>query len=330
VSGALLLFVLAGTVLIAAGTVLARAGEEISQATGIGRVWIGAVLIAAATSLPELATDVSAVRLGAPDLATGDLFGSSMANMLILAAVDLAWRRRQLLRQAALDNILLASLAIVLNVMAAIFVLTRPQHHVLGVAPESLALVAAYLAGVRAVYRHGNRPGSRGEGTTPRAGRRLRRALVRFGLAAAVTLGAAPPFAAAAQAIAEISGLGSTFVGTFLVGISTSLPELVAAVAAVRMRAFDLAVGNLFGSNAFNMAIFLAMDLATPAPIFAALDAGHALGACSAVLLMALGVAAIVYRAERRFALLEPDSVLMIAFYAASAWILYSRVGGAD
>jgi cation:H+ antiporter len=325
---AVFLFLVTGAVLIAAGTMLARAGEEISQATGLGRVWIGAVLVAAATSLPELATDVSAVRLGAPDLGAGDLFGSSMANMLVLATLDLVWRRRQLLRQAALDNTLLASLAIVLNAMAAIFVLARPQHHVLGVAPESVALVAAYLAGLRAVHRHGNHVAGPSRRSVRWTGRRLRGPLLRFALAAAVTLGAAPPFAAAAQEIAEISGLGSTFVGTFLVGVSTSLPELVAAVAAVRMGALDLAVANLFGSNAFNMAIFLAMDLADPKPIFAALDPSHAIGASSALLLMALGVAAIVYRAERRFALLEPDSVLMIAFYAAGAWILYARSGG--
>jgi cation:H+ antiporter len=329
VSAALLVFAATGALLIAAGAALARAGEQISRATGVGRVWIGAVLIAAATSLPELATDVSAVRLGAPDLAAGDLFGSSMANMLILAAVDLAFRRRQLLRQAALDNALLASLAIVLNALGAIFVLARPRHHLLGVAPESLLLVAVYLAGVRAVYRHGRRlaPGSEKPARADR--QRLRGASLRFGVAALVTFGAAPPFAASAQAVAELSGLGSTFVGAFLVGLATSLPELVAAVAAVRLGAFDLAVGNLFGSNAFNMAIFLAMDLAAPEPIFAALDPDHALVAASAVLLMALGVAAMVYRAERRFGLLEPDSLLMVAFYAASAWMLYARSGAA-
>jgi cation:H+ antiporter len=140
--------------------------------------------------------------------------------------------------------------------------------------------------------------------------------------------GAAPPFASSAQAIAELSGLGAIFVGAFLVGLSTSLPELVTAIAAARLGAFDLAVGNLFGSNAFHMAIFLAMDLAAPGPIFAALDPGHALVASSAILLMALGVAAMVYRAERRFALLEPDRLLMIAFYAASAWILFARSSG--
>ena len=84
-----LMFLAAGAVVVVAGTALARYADAIAKATGLGRLWIGSVLLAGATSLPELTTDVAAVRLGATDLAVGDLFGSSMANMLILAIIDL-------------------------------------------------------------------------------------------------------------------------------------------------------------------------------------------------------------------------------------------------
>jgi cation:H+ antiporter len=86
-------------------------------------------------------------------------------------------------------------------------------------------------------------------------------------------------------------------------------------------------VGNLFGSNAFNMTIFLALDLAEPhRAIFAAVDPAHALSGLFAVVLMSLGLAAIVYRAERRFAMLEPDSLLMIACYVLAMALLYTQV----
>jgi cation:H+ antiporter len=91
------------------------------------------------------------------------------------------------------------------------------------------------------------------------------------------------------------------------------------------MGSFDLAVGNLFGSNAVNMAIFFALDLAQPGNLFAALDPSHALSALAGVLLMGLGLSAIVYRAKKRFALLEPDSLLMVIVYAASIWLLYGQ-----
>ncbi len=318
-------FLLTGSIVVLAGVALARSANALAEATGVGRVWIGSVLLAAATSLPEVATDVVAVRLGAPDLAAGDLFGSSMANMLILAGVDLLMRRQQVLRSATLDHALTACLAIILNALAAMFVLLRPTSTVLGVSPATILLALIYIVGTRAVYYDTLRAapvepeGGDGRPTAPRA----RPALGRFAAAALVILLAAPALAWSAKGIADLSGLGTTFIGTCLVGLATSLPELVSVLAAVRMGAFDLAVGNLFGSNAFNMVVFLAMDVASPTgAIFAALDPRHALAALTAIVLMSLGLAAIAYRAERRFALIEPGSWLMVAAYLFGLWLL--------
>jgi cation:H+ antiporter len=317
----LLVFVGSGLVVVMAGTLLARFAEQIAEPTGMGRLWIGSVLLAGATSLPELTTDVSAVTLGAADLAVGDLFGSSMANMLILGVVDLLMRQKQMLRQAAFDHALAASLALSLNALAAIMVLLRSEVSVLGISPGSLALACIYVAGLRAVYRHASRDG-RAAAQGARAGS-LRRALVGFGGAAGAVLVAAPAFAWSAKGIAEASGLGHTFVGTWLVGLSTSLPELVASVAAVRMGSVDMAVGNLFGSNAFNMAIFVVLDAVQPGSLFAVLDPSHVISGLFAVVLMSLGVAALMYRAKRRFAMVEPDSLLIVLTYAIGVWLLY-------
>jgi cation:H+ antiporter len=319
-----LVFVASGAVVVLAGTRLARHADSIAEATRLGRLWIGSVLLAAATSLPELTTDVSAVRLGAADLAVGDLFGSSMANMLILALVDLLPPRRRVLRRATLDHALSASLAISVNALAAVLVVLRPERTLLSVGPGSLLLPLVYLAGTRAVYRQALREGPAAEAEGP-ARPVLSRAVRGFSLAALAVFVAAPAFAWSAKGIAEVTGLGNTFVGTWLVGVSTSLPELVASVAAVRLGAFDLAVGNLFGSNAFNMAIFFALDAAQPGSLFAAIDPSHALSALFAVILMSMGVAAIVYRAERRFAMLEPDSLLMVLTYGLGIWLLYGH-----
>lgn len=326
-----LLFVISGLVILMAATRLTRHADTIADETGLGRVWIGTILLAGATSLPELATDVVAVRIGAPDLAAGDLFGSSMANMLILAILDLLPPRRGVLQRAAVDHALSASLAITLTGLAGIFVLAGSQWGVLGVGPESVLLLAVFVAGTRVVYRH-----KRAEEPTAPAGPSdvlgptqrpaLRSAIASFSIAAAVVLVASPVFAHSAKEIAEITGMGHAFMGTWLVGLSTSLPEVVSSVAAVRMGAFDLAVGNLFGSNAFNMTIFFAMDLAHPGgSIFGALAKDHALSALCAIVLMALGLGAIVFRSEKRWAGIEPDSMLMIATYLGAILLLYAK-----
>jgi cation:H+ antiporter len=323
-------FVASGLVVVFAGTALARYADAIAEATKIGRIWIGSVLLAGATSLPELTTDVAAVRLGAVDLAVGDLFGSSMANMLILAVIDLLPPRRHVLQRVTLDHALAACLAISLNAFAAVLVLVRNDSSFLWVGPGSFLLFLGYIAGTRAVYRHAAREprtpsDDAGLGPEPP---RLSRAIAGFVVAALAVFVAAPLFAWSAKGIAEISGLGNTLVGTWLVGLATSLPELAASLAAVRMGAFDLAVGNLFGSNACNMAVFLALDLAQPGNVFAALDPSHAMSGLFAVVLMSLGLAAIVYRAKRRFAMLEPGSVLMLAGYALGVALLWSHAAG--
>jgi cation:H+ antiporter len=329
-------FFASGAVVVFAGIALARYADAIAAATKLGRIWTGSVLLAAATSLPELTTDVSAVRLGAVDLAVGDLFGSSMANMLILAAVDLWPPRKHVLQRVTLDHALAACLAISLNAMAAVLVLVRPEASLLWVGPGSLFLFLAYVAGTRAVYRHAARETVHAVATateTPPVETRppvsLSRAVGGFVAAALVVLLVAPVFAWSAKGIAAISGLGDTFVGTWLVGLATSLPELTASIAAVRMGAFDLAVGNLFGSNACNMAVFFVLDLVQPGSLFAALDPSHAVSALFAVVLMSIGLAAIVYRAKRRFAMLEPDSILMLVAYALALWLLHSHAVGA-
>jgi len=328
----LLVFLASGAVVVVAGTALARYADAIAETTGLGRLWIGSVLLAGATSLPELTTDVSAVWLGATDLAVGDLFGSSMANMLILAVIDLLPPRQHVLRRAILDHALSAALAISLNALAAVFVIARPEFTIARVGPGSMLLFLAYVTGTRVVYRHARRDGlaatSPPSGGQPRVAPSLRRAVVGFLGAAVALFAAGPAFAWSAKGLAEITGLGNTFVGTWLVGLSTSLPEFVTCLAAVRMGAFDMAVGNLFGSNALNMAIFLALDLAQPGSLFAALDSSHALSGLFAVVLMSLGLAAIVYRAEKRFAMIEPGSLLMLIAYVAGLLLLYAGTVG--
>jgi cation:H+ antiporter len=117
----------------------------------------------------------------------------------------------------------------------------------------------------------------------------------------------------------------ATFIGTSLVAITTSLPELVVSISAVRLGAFDLAVGNLFGSNAFNMAAFFFADLAyRGGGLLSTVSSTHALTALWATIMMNIGLMGIIYRAERRFRLIEPDSLLMIVVYVLGLWLLFN------
>lgn len=330
-------FVVSAGAIVFAGTKLSRYGDQIAELTGLGRLWIGVVLMAAATSLPEVFTTMSAGWIDAPDLAAGNLFGAGMSNMLTLGLIDLLYRQKRVWQQAALGHTLTATLAMVLTALAAFFVLLRVEVVHFGVGFESVILLILYVLGMRLVFRQedmarrqlehkavveglAEEPGSDGSRRDA-----LRYAVRGFSIGALVLLVAAPVLAWSAERIAEESGMTATFIGTSLVAITTSLPELVVSISAVRLGAFDLAVGNLFGSNAFNMAAFFFADLAyRGGGLLSTVSSTHALTALWAIIMMNIGLMGIIYRAERRFRLIEPDSLLMIVVYVLGLWLLFN------
>lgn len=334
-------FLASATVVGLVGVRLARAGDIIAARTRLGGMWVGSVFLALATSLPNLSTDIAAIRLGAPDLAVGDEFGSNMATMLILALVNLL-PGSEVFRRAALDNGLAAAHAIVLMAVAAVLVLLGRQPVVLGMGVGSLILGAAYVVGIRVLFSYSATARAATaeaetiaeESAPPVVGAdpalpSLRRASMRLLSAALVLLVAAPLFASSATALGELAGLDTGFVGTWLVGLATSLPELVTSITAVRMRAYDLAVGNLFGSNTASMLVLVVLDIVYPGgAMLDAVDPAHAISALMAIALMALGYAAILFRAKGRFSLLEPSSGLLLIVYIVGLWLVY--LGGAE
>ncbi len=332
-----LTFVASAAVVVAAGSQLARYGDRIAKETGIGGLWIGVVLIASATSLPEIVTDVTAAWIEEPDLAVGDLFGSSMANMMVLAIIDLLYRQHRVWQSVSMGHTLVAGLAIALTSVAAAFINADLGWSIGHVGVDTIGLALLYLLGARVVFRHqflearlriAERAAQRaGGGDDPEeATLRLpsRGSLLAFAVAAAFILVAAPFLASSAADISEITGLQKSFVGVTFLAITTSLPELATAIAAVRLGSYDLAVGNLFGSNAFNMLVFLFADIAyRPGPITSSVADAQVLAALMAVLLTATGMMGIIYRAERRFFLLEPDALAVILGYIGGMWLVY-------
>ncbi len=272
---------------------------------------------------------MSAALDNAPDLAVGDLFGSSMANMAILAIVDLIGRHHVWPR-VEIGHARVASIAIALTAMATLGVLTPPGLTLGWVGVDTVVIAAAYIAAVAWIRRSPVNRFAGGEvlptptGWTRPSRGELRPIIGRFLAATAVIVVSAPLLAHSGKEIADASGLGQTFVGTALVAASTSLPELVASVAAVRIGAHDLAVGNLFGSNAFNMVALLFTDVAyTKGPLLAAVDPSQAVAGLGAILLMALAVTAIVHGTETRVRRLEPDALLVLVVYAGALFAVF-------
>ena len=334
----LLQFLLLAGAVAAAGSVLARSADQIAEATGLGRLLVGSLLLAAVTSLPELSVDIAAIRTGYVDLAAGDLFGSSLMNLLILAIVDLSIRSgRKMLSREGAAHALSATLGIAVTSLAGLAIVTAdklPAVTILGMSGWSWAILLSYLFGARMIFinqRISARlaaesqldDGGLSQGTLARKPSFLLSAIV-FGAAAVVLCFAGPKLAHVAGELAEETGLGGTFVGTTLVAVTTSLPELVASLTAIRMGAIDLAIGNAFGSNAFNIVLFVPLDFLHEGSIFLSMSGAHAVTAFTVVLATAIAVLGQLYHGEQRLPFIEPDAFLMLFVVLGGLFLIYS------
>jgi cation:H+ antiporter len=317
-------FALSASVIIVAGSALAVLAEVIVRRTGLGSLWFGAVAVAFVTSLPELVTGISAVRRDAVGLALGDLFGASMLNMAILAAVTLLFTTRRLLQRAALENVLSAMLAVSLTALAVMLIAVDAVPAVGGVALGSIALAAGYLGGGFAI-RERQAAADVEEHVAIGANISLLTAQIGFLAAAAAILAAGPLLAGSADRLADRTGAGETFFGAVAVALVTCLPELSVSISALRIGAFNLAVANLMGSNATNMALILPLDLAYDGPpILEQADAGILAAAGAAIVLTSIGTTAIVLKAERSRLPVDLAAVLMLVVYMVGVWAVHS------
>jgi cation:H+ antiporter len=325
-------FLVLGALIFGVASRLARAADTIADTTGLGRAWVGVILLGASTSLPEVMTDINAALLKVPDIGVGDLMGSTLANMLILALLDLVYARERILEKVAVNHAVVGLLAVAVTMIAGIAISTGGLGRIGHVGVESFLIVGVYLLGMRVFYQMTqtasaglipDAPDAAGRESAADRRRLLRGALWTFALAAFALVVVTSLLVLSAEALSVESGLSQTFVGTLLVGITTSFPEMAATVAAVRLGAVDLAVGNIFGSNAFNMCVLLFMDIAyVDGPVLAAVSPAHVLTAQLAALSLSFGLLGLVSRLERRSAVTRFGSLLVVGCYAAGIWLL--------
>jgi cation:H+ antiporter len=324
-TGDWLLFFLSAAVVVAAGSVLAICAEIIVRRRNLNALFFGAVAVALVTSLPELVTAIAAVRRDAPALALGELFGSNMANMAILATMTLAFASRRLLQSAASANAMTAVLAAILTAFALILTILELPEVVAGIGGGALLVGAAFLVGSFSILERQQKAEADDDQSDVASSISLGKAQAGFLLAAAAIVAAGPQLAASSDVLAEETGVGDTFFGTFSLALVTSLPELSVSFAALRIGAGNLAVANLLGSNATNMALILPLDLAyADGPLLRHAEDGLLVAGVAAILLMALAIFGLTRREERRQLRFDSVAVLMIVVYVAGLWAAFA------
>jgi cation:H+ antiporter len=302
-------FLAVAAVIVLAGVRLARYGDVLGEKTSLGRSWVGVVLLAATTSLPELFTGFGATALAAlPDIAVGDVLGSCMFNLLILSFMD-AIQPEPLSTRAHQGHALSVGFGLVLIGIAGLGLAGGGRVPALGwIGIYSPILIALYFVSMRVVFAHERHQRARETAEVAvelrYAKTTLRRAVMQYAAAAVVVVGAALWLPRLGAELARDTGLGQAFVGSLFVAITTSLPEIVVSLAAVRIGAIDLGIGNILGSNLFNLLVLGLDDVFfRRGPLLAAADPSHSVSVLAVVAMNGLFLTGLTYRViTKRFA----------------------------
>lgn len=313
-----------------AGTRLALYADAIAEKTGMGGSWVGVVLLASVTSLPELATGISSVTVaGVPDIAVGDILGSCVFNLFILAILEMMIRSESIYRKASQGHILSSGFGIILiGIIGLGIILSAGEGKVAvgHVGVYSFVLVGFYIFSMRTVFRFEKQLAEELTSQVPEnyAHMTLRQTLLRYLGAALVVVfaGIWLPFIGAELAVQM--QWNESFVGTLFVAFVTSLPELVVTIAAVRIQALDMAVGNVLGSNLFNTVIIAVDDLFyLPGPLLADVEQSHIISALVAIVMTGVVVVSLFYRTRRMRHVVSWSGLTLIALYILNAYTQY-------
>ena len=321
-------FILCTAVIVVAGTKLSRYGDIIAELTGLGRTWIGVILLASVTSLPELMTGVSSIAIfDLPNIAVGDVLGSCMFNILIIALLDFRYRSEPNSSQTHQGQVLTGGYGILLLGLVSLAIIADSNIPVVGwFGLYSVFFIFIYFGAIRMIFMYEKRRQlteilEKQESRYSTISKK--EVYLKYAFFAVLIIGATMWLPHLGDQIAEMTGLGKTFVGTIFVALSTSLPELVVSIGALRIGSIDLMFGNLFGSNLFNIGI-LAIDdmLYTKGALLSNISQSHLITANAAIVMTAIMIVGLTYQTKKKFLHLAWDSVAVILVYISTIWLL--------
>jgi cation:H+ antiporter len=329
-----LIFVAGSAATWAAGVLLSKTTDTLDFRFGLGDELGGILLLAIAGSLPELAITVSAAAQGHLAIAAGNLIGGIAVQTMVLVLCDIAAgpRRPLTFLVGALTPVLEGSLVVLVVAGVLMGALLKPSTAIGGVvSPASIAIVVMWLVGVYVINRVRRDPGWSVEmpGSSRGRTRRQRRTEVHpfpslstgrvalyFGSACAVTLVAGVGLEVSGSELAHRAGIDGVIFGATALAAATALPEISSGIAAVRLGDNALAIGDVFGGNAFQICLFLLADLVAGAPVLPTAGRLNAWLAALGIALTSIYTIGIVARPNRAHARLGPDSILAVVVFA--------------
>ncbi|TFE04055.1 sodium:calcium antiporter [Jeotgalibacillus salarius] len=325
-------FILAAAVTVYTAIKLSTYADVISTKTAMGGLFVGTLLLAGATSLPEVTTSFSAVLIGNNNIAIGNLLGSSLFNVFIHACFDLYYRKKQLFLQASHDHVYMAGIGIMMTLLVMASLTLRIDYTIFGLGIDSLLIAGIYLAKILILNRLSKKkktvtqpePVHLTSNDSSKITMTVKHATIGFIIAAIVIMGAGTMLSIMGDRIAVITGLGSSFIGSFLVAAATSFPEAVAVFVALRLRNINLAMGSILGSNIFNIFIISGSDLIyRDGAIISSVSSSHLTTAIGIFTLSVITTWAVLRKRVTSSFMYMVPSLLVVVIYFVTSYLIF-------
>lgn len=322
-------FSICASIIFYCGTKLAYYGDQIAELTGMSKAWFGLIMMASVTSLPELFVGISSASIvKSADFAVGDVLGSCVFNLAILSLLDVFSKKETLFSIASQSHVLAGALGIVLFSFVGIGLFLPYDFQIIDwIGTSSIIFIVIYLISIKLVYQYEKKQPLASvpsevlqiQNKIP-----LKKVVLFYSLNAIFIIGAALLLPHFAEEISNQTGLQKAFIGTLLLAASTSLPELAVSIAAIRIGAINMAVGNLLGSNLFNIFI-LAIDdfFYTKGQLLVDASESNIVSIFSIITMTAIAIIGLTYRSKSKPFLLAWDTFLILFMYLFNMYLLY-------
>lgn len=321
-------FIICTLIIFFSGKKLSYYGDLIGDLTGVSKVWIGLIMMSAVTSLPELMVGISSSAIPEePDLATGDILGSCAFNLGILSLMDIFTpKEHPLFGHLSKSHILAAAFGIILIVFAGLGIFLNEDIVLtpsIGLTSLSFALI--YFISVTTIFKYQKSEfAEKEESTHHEINLTLKQVIWRYVFFALIIIVVALVLPHFAEQIAESTGLGKSFVGTLLLAISTSFPEIAVSIAAIKMGSTNMAVGNLMGSNIFNIFILFLDDLFySKGHLLKDASDNHLVSVFSVIVMSCIAVIGIVFPSKHKNWYLSWDTIMIFFIWSLNLILLY-------
>ncbi|MCL6461493.1 cation:H+ antiporter [Flavobacterium micromati] len=322
-------FLLCAAVIFFSGTKLAHYGDQMAELTGMGKAWFGLIMMASVTSLPELFVGISSASIiESADFAVGDVLGSCAFNLAILSLLDVFSKKTSLFSVASQSHVLAGALGVVLFSFVGIGLFLPYDFKLIDwIGVSSIVFIAFYLISIKLVYQY-----DKGHPTPSIPSKLLelqnrtsiKKVIFWYTLNALVVIVAALVLPHFVEQISNQTGLNKSFTGTILLAASTSLPEVAVSIAAIKIGAIDMAVGNLLGSNLFNIFILaIGNFFYRKGHILVDASESHIVSVFSIITMTAIAIIGLTYRSKSKAFFLAWDTLLIVIMFIFNMVILY-------